>query len=156
MAIIEFSSVVTSGKDGGLQMQCASRQFTFMLDEPASLGGKDSAMNPVEALLGALGACKGIVAKSFARLHKIKLHDIRIDVKGELDTDGFTGKNKNAKIGFSKITTHFYIQADNSEEEIKAFINFIEQTCPVYDTIRNTPVCKTSYHLVEDIKVQEQ
>ncbi|OAT30355.1 OsmC family protein [Proteus myxofaciens] len=151
MPIIEFSSVVTSGKDGCLQMQCASRQFTFILDEPTLLGGKDTAMNPVEALLGALGACKGIVAKSFARQQKIKLHDIRIDVKGELDTDGFTGKNKDTKIGFSKITTHFYIKADNSEEEIKAFIDFIERTCPVYDTIRNPPICKTTYHLVQDI-----
>lgn len=92
MPITEFSSTITTGKQGGLQMQCASRQFQFLLDEPLSLGGKDSAMNPVEALLGTLGACKGIVAKSFARMHKINLNDIRIEVKGELDTDGFTEK----------------------------------------------------------------
>ncbi|MEQ4924574.1 OsmC family protein [Proteus hauseri] len=147
MPITEFSSIVTSGKQGGLQMQCASRQFQLLLDEPASLGGKDSAMNPVEALLGTLGACKGIVAKSFARMHRINLKDIRIEVTGELDTDGFTGKNKDAKIGFSKITTHFFIQADNSEEEIAAFIAFIERTCPVFDTIKNPPVCETSYRL---------
>lgn len=156
MPITEFSSIVTSGEQGGLQMQCASRQFQLLLDEPTSLGGKDSAMNPVEALLGTLGACKGIVAKSFARMHRIKLNDIHIEVKGELDTDGFTGKNKQAKIGFSKITTHFFIQADNSEEEIAAFIAFIERTCPVFDTIKNPPICETSYSLeknTEDIAV---
>ncbi|MBQ0212827.1 OsmC family protein [Proteus vulgaris] len=147
MPITEFSSTITTGKQGGLQMQCASRQFQFLLDEPLSLGGKDSAMNPVEALLGTLGACKGIVAKSFARMHKINLNDIRIEVKGELDTDGFTGKNKEAKLGFSKITTHFFIQADNSEEEIAAFIAFIERTCPVADTIKNAPILETSFHL---------
>ncbi|MBG3081052.1 OsmC family protein [Proteus mirabilis] len=147
MPITEFSSTITTSKQGGLQMQCASRQFQFLLDEPMSLGGKDSAMNPVEALLGTLGACKGIVAKSFARMHKINLNDIRIEVKGELDTDGFTGKNKDAKLGFSKITTHFFIQADNSEEEIAAFIAFIERTCPVADTIKNAPIFETSFHL---------
>lgn len=47
MPITEFSSIVTSGDQGGLQMQCASRQFQFLLDEPPSLGGQDSAMNPV-------------------------------------------------------------------------------------------------------------
>lgn len=152
MPITEFSSTITTGEQGRLQMQCASRQFQFLLDEPVSLGGKDSAMNPVEALLGTLGACKGIVAKSFARMHQINLNDIRIEVKGELDTDGFTGKNKEAKIGFSKITTHFFIQADNSEEEIAAFIAFIERTCPVADTIKNAPICETSYSVENHIE----
>lgn len=147
MPITEFSSIVTSGDQGGLQMQCASRQFQFLLDEPPSLGGQDSAMNPVEALLGTLGACKGIVAKSFSRMHDIKLENICIEVRGELDTDGFMGKNKQAKIGFSKITTHFFIQADNSEEEIAEFIAFIERTCPVFDTIKNPPICETSYSI---------
>lgn len=147
MPITEFSSIVTSGDQGGLQMQCASRQFQFLLDEPPLLGGQDSAMNPVEALLGTLGACKGIVAKSFSRMHDIKLENIRIEVRGELDTDGFMGKNKQAKIGFSKITTHFFIQADNSEEEIAEFIAFIERTCPVFDTIKNPPICETSYSI---------
>lgn len=147
MPITEFSSIVTSGDQGGLQMQCASRQFQFLLDEPPSLGGQDSAMNPVEALFGTLGACKGIVAKSFSRMHDIKLENIRIEVRGELDTDGFMGKNKQAKIGFSKITTHFFIQADNSEEEIAEFIAFIERTCPVFDTIKNPPICETSYSI---------
>lgn len=150
MPITQFSSVITRGEQGGLQMQCQSRQFQFLLDEPKALGGKDSAMNPVEALLGTLGACKGIVAQSFARMHNIKLKDIRIEVLGELDTDGFMGKNNQAKIGFSKITTHFYIQADNSDEEIKAFINFIERTCPVFDTIKNPPTCETFYHAEEN------
>lgn len=147
MPITEFTSTITTGEQGRLQMQCASRQFQFLLDEPESLGGKDSAMNPVEALLGTLGACKCIVAKSFARMHHINLKDIRIEVRGELDTDGFTGKNKDAKIGFSKITTEFFIEADNSEEEIAAFIAFIERTCPVADTIKNAPVFETSFHL---------
>ncbi|ODQ03894.1 MULTISPECIES: OsmC family protein [Enterobacterales] len=146
MPITEFSSIITSGKQGGLQMQCASRQFQILLDEPLSLGGKDSAMNPVEALLGTLGACKGIVAKSFANMHKINLNDLRIEVNGELDIDGFTGKNKNAKIGFSKITTKFFIDADNNDEEIAAFIAFIERTCPIADTIKNAPILETSYH----------
>lgn len=107
MPITEFSSTITTGKQGGLQMQCASRQFQFLLDEPLSLGGKDSAMNPVEALLGTLGACKGIVAKSFARMHKINLNDIRIEVKGELDTDGFTGKIKKPKSALVKLRRTF-------------------------------------------------
>ncbi|MGL4644185.1 MAG: OsmC family protein, partial [Vagococcus fluvialis] len=96
-------------------------------------------MNPVEALLNSLGACKVIVAKSFARLHKMKINSIRIELEGELDTDGFMGKNPEAKIGFSKIITNFYIDADNTDEEITAYVDFINRTCPVADSLENAP-----------------
>ena len=41
----------------GVAVKVQARQFELMLDEPKSLGGTDTGMNPVEALLGALGAC---------------------------------------------------------------------------------------------------
>ncbi len=121
----------------GLTTQVESRGFSYILDEPPSLGGNDKGMNPVEALLSALGACKCIVARAFAENHGINLKSIHIDLDGVLDPDGFLGKNQNAKIGFSKITTKYYIQADNSEDEIKKFVAFIESHCPVHDTLQN-------------------
>ncbi|NHB98390.1 OsmC family protein [Photorhabdus stackebrandtii] len=136
----------TAKSVAGLKVECTSRDFSFYLDEPRNLGGTDQGMNPVEALLCSLGACKCIVAKAFAKLHKINLIDIHIDLEGELDTDGFTGRNKQAKLGFSKIVTKFYIKADNSEEEIHAFVDFINKTCPVHDTIENTPSFATEIY----------
>ncbi|MGO2083122.1 OsmC family protein [Vagococcus sp.] len=143
---IEVFKTVTESIDG-LQVSCRARDFEFILDEPKSLGGTDIGMNPVEALLGSLGACKVIAAKSFARLHKINLKSVRIELEGELDTDGFMGKNPNAKIGFSKIVSNFYIEADNTEEEIKAYVAFINATCPVADTIKNAPVMESNLFL---------
>ena len=137
MAVEKFEAVVESV--AGLKVSCKSREFEFFLDEPKNLGGTNVGMNPVEALLNSLGACKVIVAKSFARLHKMKINNIRIELEGELDPDGFMGKNPEAKIGFSKIITNFYIDADNTDEEIAAYVDFINRTCPVADTIENTP-----------------
>ncbi|MDE1475521.1 OsmC family protein [Xenorhabdus bovienii] len=131
---------------GHLKMQCSTRGFSFHVDEPKNLGGTDEAMNPVEALLSAFGACQCIVAKSFARKHKINLIDIQVKMEGELDTDGFTRRNKNAKMGFSKITSKFYIKADNTEQEIRDFIDFVESNCPVLDTIVNTPEIVTEVY----------
>ncbi|MBO0477280.1 OsmC family protein [Vagococcus sp. DIV0080] len=138
MPVEKFEAVAESV--AGLKVSCHSREFEFFLDEPKNLGGTNTGMNPVEALLSSLGACKVIVAKSFARLHKIKLNSIRIELEGELDTDGFMGKNPEAKIGFSKIITNFYIDADNTDEEIAEYVEFINRTCPVADTIENPPV----------------
>ncbi|MGF2143886.1 OsmC family protein [Vagococcus fluvialis] len=137
MAVEKFEAVVESV--AGLKVSCKSRGFEFFLDEPKSLGGTNEGMNPVEALLNSLGACKVIVAKSFARLHKMKINSIRIELEGELDTDGFMGKNPEAKIGFSKIITNFYIDADNTDEEIAAYVDFINRTCPVADSLENAP-----------------
>jgi len=123
----------------GLTIECEARNFKFTLDEPESLGGNDKGMNPVEALLSALGACKCIVARAFAKKNRIVLEDIKIDLEGVLDPDGFMGINPEVKLGFSKITTKYYIKANNTEEEIKQFVAFIESHCPVHDTLQNTP-----------------
>ncbi|MDK2979812.1 MAG: hypothetical protein PWQ55_159 [Chloroflexota bacterium] len=145
MADVVFSAKATL-KDG-LTTQVESRGFSYVLDEPPSLGGKDQGMNPVEALLSALGACKCIVTQAFAKKHGINLKSVHIDLDGVLDPDGFLGKNKDAKIGFSKITTKFYIDADNTEAEIRKYVEFVEGNCPVMDTIVNTPKFETEVHV---------
>lgn len=138
---------VSTKAQNGLTVECSARNFKLILDEPESLGGDDNGMNPVECLLVALGGCKCIVAKAFAGKNRIKLQNIQIDLEGVMDPDGFLGKNKDAKIGFSKITTRFYIQADNTKEEIEKFVDFIEKTCPVHDTLENTPEFSTEVYV---------
>lgn len=126
----------------GLQVEVKAGKHKFILDEPPELGGTDVGMNPVEALLGALGACKCIVARAFAKAHKIDLQEIRVETEGDLDPDGFMGINKEAKIGFSEIRTKYYIKSDSADEDIKKFVDFIETNCPVCDTIVNSPGMK--------------
>ena len=129
--------------ESGMKVSCKSRGFEITLDEPEADGGTNAGMNPVEALLSSLGGCLTIVAKSFARVKKIKLKSFKVNLEGELDSDGYLGKNPNAKKGSSKIKTTFHVEADNTEEEIKDFIDFVLQTCPVHDTIVNTPDFET-------------
>lgn len=80
-----------------------------------------------------------IVAQLLAESCEIKLNNISIEHAGEIDPDGLAGTNPEAKIGFSKITTIYDINADNNQEEIEKFIEIIESTCPVRDTIVNAP-----------------
>ncbi|HOA30487.1 MAG TPA: OsmC family protein [Clostridia bacterium] len=127
----------------GLQVECTARDFSIILDEPVSLGGTDTGMNPVEALLSALGGCKCIVARAFAKKHKINLKNVEIELEGTLDPDGFLGRNPDAKIGFSRIVTKFKIEADNTKEEIEKYVEFIESNCPVQDTLTNAAEFET-------------
>lgn len=135
MAKEVFKSVATLLE--GVTVECVSRNHKFILDEPQELGGADKGMNPCEALLSALGACKCIVAGAFAKAHNINLQDLKIEVEGDLDPDGFLGKNPSAKIGFSEIRTKIYIKSDSQEEDIKKFVEFIDKTCPIADTLVN-------------------
>ncbi len=45
------------------------------------------------------------------------------------------------KLVFQKLyqNSTFYIDADNTDEEIADYVRFINETCPVADTIENTP-----------------
>lgn len=131
----------------GMKVECTSRNHTIFLDEPKELGGTDTGMNPVEAVLCALGACKCIVARCFARAYKIDLQDFRVEVEGDLDPDGFMGKNKNVKIGLSAIRTKIYIRSSSSKEDIERFIEFIDSTCPVADTLTNSPKLTTEVNI---------
>ena len=131
----------------GLKVECIARDHKIVLDEPEELKGSDLGMNPVEAILCALGACKCIVAKSYAKLHRINLQDIKIELEGDLDPDGFMGKNPGAKIGFSEIRNKIYIKSNSSEEDIKKFVEFIDKTCPVADTLTNSPKLVTEIEI---------
>ena len=123
---------------GGLQLKCSARGFEFIIDEPENVGGTNEAMNPLEALLCSLGACKMMVVRFFYQAKQINLKSMRVEILGEIDSDRLKGK-PNVKIGFSKIITNYYIDADNTDEEIKDLVAFIEKTCPVKDPIVNAP-----------------
>lgn len=131
----------------GVTVECVSRDHKFILDEPEELGGVDKGMNPCEALLSSLGACKCVVAGSFAKAHNIDIQDLKIEVEGDLDPDGFMGKNPKAKVGFTEIRTKVNIKSSSSEEEIKNFIDFIDKTCPIADTLVNTADYKTEFKI---------
>ncbi|WP_313133465.1 OsmC family protein [Anaerocolumna sp.] len=122
-----------------LKVEGRARNFKLTMDQAKEAGGNNEGLCPGEVFLNALGGCKCMVARTLSESANIKLKELYIKMEGEMDSDGFSGKNKNAKIGFSSIKTKYLISADNTEDEIKNFINTIEAKCPMQDTIVNDP-----------------
>jgi uncharacterized OsmC-like protein len=118
----------------GVKVVTNVRQFEFVIDEPKSLGGTDTGMNPVEALLASLGACQSIVARVYAPKFDVILEDFRVDVEGDLDLDGFFNRS-DVRPGYSDIRYTFYIRTPSSPEKVEQFVEFLESKCPVGDTI---------------------
>src|SRR5690554_4660657 len=90
MAIQQFKA--QAQLEQGVKVTVKARSFTLAIDEPKELGGTDTGMNPIEALLGSLAACQAIVARVYAKQFDVELDDFRVEVEGDLDLDGFLAK----------------------------------------------------------------
>jgi uncharacterized OsmC-like protein len=119
----------------GLSVENKSGKFTIIADEPPSMRGTDTGMNPVEMLLCSLGACQCITARFFARSQQIDLQDFRVELEGDLDPAGFIKGTQDVHPGFRQIRTTIYIKAKAPEEKINQFVEFVKKRCPVGDTL---------------------
>lgn len=120
----------------GVRVVTKARQFELIIDEPKSLGGTDTGMNPVEVLLASLGACQSIVARVYAPKFGVNLEDFQVDVEGDLDLDGFFNRSE-VRPGYSDIRYVFRIKTDSPQDKVEEFAAFLESKCPVGDTIAN-------------------
>ncbi|OBR62483.1 peroxiredoxin [Paenibacillus oryzae] len=132
----------------GVQVKVASRNFEFIIDEPKSLGGTDTGMNPVEALLASLGACQSIVARVYAPKFGVELKDFFVDVEGDIDLDGFFNKS-DVRPGYSDIRYTFRIKTDSPKEKVEEFVKFLESKCPVGDSLANPVNLKLKDIIIE-------
>jgi uncharacterized OsmC-like protein len=120
----------------GLQVAAESRGFKILFDEPEDLGGTNTAMNPVEALLCTLGACQTIVASAFAAAHDVTFEEFHVELEGDLDPDGFMGL-ADVRNGFQEIRFVMHFKSEEPKEKLEEFAKFIESACPVGDCLSN-------------------
>jgi uncharacterized OsmC-like protein len=119
------------------------------MDEPSTIGGKDKGMDPVEALLCALGSCNCIVGAAFAKKFGIELKGIWAEVEGDLDPVGFLKGLPGVPVGFKEIRIYLHIKADIDEEKKNAFAKFILERCPVGQAISLPTSIKLAEVIVE-------
>ncbi|WP_434577526.1 OsmC family protein [Thermoanaerobacterium thermosaccharolyticum] len=133
---VETFKAVSKKLPEGLAVESEVRGFKMVLDEPKEMGGTNKGMNPVEALLCALGSCQTIVASAFAKAKGINLQDFWVELEGDIDLDGFMGKS-DVRPGFQEIRFKMHIKTDAPKEKVEEFAKFIEKTCPVGDSLAN-------------------
>jgi uncharacterized OsmC-like protein len=77
---LEEHVVVQGGAKGFLQ-QVTVGKYHFQVDEPKDVGGSESAPDPYDYLLAALGACTSMTVGLYARQKKIPLEDITVSLR---------------------------------------------------------------------------
>ena len=122
--------------DGDTHCTAQVRKFEpLAIDEPASFGGADAAMSPVDLVLSALGSCQIIMYSVLASVMEIPIEDLQVDLKGDLDLRGLLGLDKQIPAGFTRIEYHAKITSPASSEQLSRLVNAVENQCPLLDML---------------------
>ena len=120
---------------GAFRSEANIRDFApIPSDEPTGLGGTDTAPNPVEQLLGALGNCLAVGYAANASALGIELKELHIDVEGDLDLASFLGVEP-GHAGFDTIRATVSIESDAPEAQILELHDQVTQSSPVGHTL---------------------
>ena len=112
------------------------REFSpIMIDEPPELGGQNSAVNPVEIVLGALGTCQEIMYSAYASVMDIELESVEVNARGFLDLKGLFGIDENVPPGFNRITFDTAISSPADSAALSQLVATVESHCPVMDIL---------------------
>lgn len=141
-AAVQFT--VTGASTGAVATDVQARQHTFVVDEPASLGGDDSATNPVEYALGSLVGCQVVTYRFWAARLGIRLDDVQITAVGDLDVRGFFGLDDGVRPGFGGIRLDVRLTGPESAERYAELHAAVDEHCPVLDLFTNATPVSTS------------
>lgn len=120
---------------GGFRSQAHIRDFEpLMSDEPAGLGGSDTAPNPVEQLLAALGNCLAVGYAANASAAGITIDDLHINLSGDLDLRTFLGLH-DGNAGYEAIQVSVELSSDASQAQLKELHERVVGTSPVGHTL---------------------
>lgn len=129
---------VASHQSDGLESRIAARRFRFVANAPASLGGDDSAPDPLEYVLAALAACQEAGYRYYAAALDIPLHAVSVHVEGDIDLRGRFAVDPAVRPGFGDIVATVRLTSPASETELRRLKAAVDRHCPIVDALRNT------------------
>jgi uncharacterized OsmC-like protein len=111
--------------------------FKFDADHPELFASEDNGATPVELLLAALGSCLTAGVAAVAQHREIQLNKVKATLEGSMDVRGILGMDSEVRNGFGGIKVHYEIDADASEDDIKAIVAQSQKRSAVFDALTN-------------------
>lgn len=108
-----------------------------IVDEPPALLGDDTAPNPSEALLAALGSCLAVGIHANAVANGIAVHALALELEADINITSVwgTGDTSPKPVGFDAIRVSVELDADAPKETLDALIAHAQKWSPVANTI---------------------
>src|SRR5712672_2267128 len=119
------------------QEQQRKTTFTFDADHPEVFASEDKGATPVEMVLVGLASCLTAGVAAVAQNRGIQLRSVTATLEGGMNLYGILGIDKDVRNGFDGIKVAFKIDADASEDDIKALVAQSQKRSAVYDIITN-------------------
>jgi uncharacterized OsmC-like protein len=108
-----------------------------VIDEPPGLLGDDTAPNPSEAVLAALGSCLAVGIHANAVARGIPIIKLEIELEGDINITSVwgTGDLSDKPVGFTDVRARVNLVAERPREELEQLIRHCQQWSPVANTI---------------------
>lgn len=111
--------------------------FTISSDHPVVFAARDTAPTPPEIVLSALASCLSAGVAAVAQHRGIQLNAVTAHVEGDVDVRGILGMDPDLRNGFGAIRVRFDIDADASEDDIRALVAQSQKRSAVFDILTN-------------------
>ena len=111
--------------------------FKFDADHPEVFASEDKGATPVEMVLVGLASCLTAGVAAVAQYRGIQLRSVTAKLEGGMNLYGILGIDKDVRNGFDGIKVAFKIDADASEDEIKALVAQSQKRSAVFDVVTN-------------------
>ena len=131
------SQTAINGFFGLGEEQKRETTFTIDADHPEVFAAEDNGATPVELVLTGLASCLTAGVASVAQYRGIQLRSVKATLEGGMDLQGIMGIDSDVRNGFDAIRVTFEIDADASEDDIKALVAQSQKRSAVFDIITN-------------------
>jgi uncharacterized OsmC-like protein len=111
--------------------------FSFDADHPEVFASEDNGATPVELVLAGLASCLTAGIAAVAQMREIQLNSVSATLEAGMDIQGILGMDSDVRNGFDGIKVHYDIDADASEDDIKALVAQSQKRSAVFDIVTN-------------------
>ena len=110
-----------------------------VVDEPPQLLGEDTAPNPTEALLAALGTCISVGIHANATARDIVLTRLEVELEGDINISAVWGVGDlgEKRLGLTDIRAKVTVEGDASAEALDDIVAHATHWSPVANTMIN-------------------
>ena len=117
--------------------QSHKTEFSFDADHPEIFASEDKGATPVELVMVGLASCLTAGIAAVAQHREIQLNSVSATLEGGMDLQGILGIDSDVRNGFDGIKVSYDIDADASEDDIKALVAQSQKRSAVYDVVTN-------------------
>lgn len=133
---------------GGTKVETKIREFKVCIDEPLEFRGTNTAPNPVELFLAALGGCVLLTYRGYAKKFGVNIEDLVVNLEGDMIPGGWVDEQGRERKGFKQIRYEVQIKTEAPEEKVRKLHKLVEEKCPITDVINYGTEAKGEFNLI--------